>query len=117
MVGLNREGNKEVLVMWLGKNESSSFWMDVLTDLKARGVEGILITATDNLNGFTQTIRSVLSKAHTQICIVHQIRNACKYVWFGGTEKSFSADIEQIYTSPTKQAAEATLGDFAEKWE
>ncbi|WP_185114146.1 MULTISPECIES: transposase, partial [unclassified Chryseobacterium] len=56
-VGLNREGKKEVLGMWLGKNESSSFWMGVLTDLKARGVEDILITATDNLNGFTGTIR------------------------------------------------------------
>lgn len=58
-VGLNRDGKKEVLGMWLGKNESSSFWMNVLTDLKARGVEDILITATDNLNGFTNTIRSV----------------------------------------------------------
>jgi putative transposase len=58
-VGLNREGKKEVLGMWLGKNESSSFWVSILTDLNARGVEDVLITATDNLNGFTQTIRSV----------------------------------------------------------
>lgn len=64
-VGLNREGRKEVLGMWLGKNESSSFWMSVLTDLKARGVEDILITATDNLNGFTQTIRSVFPESQT----------------------------------------------------
>ncbi|MFV8374744.1 IS256 family transposase, partial [Flavobacterium sp. GSP11] len=76
-VGLNREGKKEVLGMWLGKNESSSFWMSVLTDLKARGVQDILITATDNLNGFTQTIRSVFPESQTQICVVHQIRNAC----------------------------------------
>ncbi len=75
-VGLNREGKKEVLGMWLGKNESSSFWMSVLTVLKARGVEDILITATDNLNGFTQTIRSVFLQSQTQICVVHQIRNA-----------------------------------------
>ncbi|MCB5979390.1 transposase, partial [Flavobacterium psychrophilum] len=66
----------EVLGMWLGKNESSSFWMSVLTDLKARGVEDILITATDNLNGFTQTIRAVFPESQTQICVVHQIRNA-----------------------------------------
>lgn len=72
-VGLNREGRKEVLGMWLGKNESSSFWMSVLTDLKARGVEDILITATDNLNGFTATIRSVFPQSQTQICVVHQI--------------------------------------------
>ncbi|MCB6227162.1 transposase, partial [Flavobacterium psychrophilum] len=68
----------EVLGMWLGKNESSSFWMSVLTDLKARGVEDILITATDNLNGFTQTIRAVFPESQTQICVVHQIRNACR---------------------------------------
>ena len=66
--------------MWLGKNESSSFGMSVLTDLKARGVEDILITATDNLNGFTQTVRSVFPESPTQICVVHPIRNACKYV-------------------------------------
>lgn len=62
--------------MWLGKNESSSFWMSVLTNLKARGVEDILITATDNFNGFTGTIRSVFPESQTQICVVHQIRNA-----------------------------------------
>ncbi|WP_110368542.1 IS256 family transposase, partial [Chryseobacterium sp. CBTAP 102] len=115
-VGLNRDGRKEVLGMWLGKNESSAFWMGVLTDLKARGVEDILITATDNLNGFTQTIRSVFPESQTQICVVHQIRNACKYVVWKD-RKEFSADMKHIYTAPTKQAAEAALGDFAAKWE
>lgn len=105
-VGLNREGRKEVLGRWLGKNESSSFWMSVLTDLKARGVEDILITATDNLNGFTQT----------QICVVHQIRNACKYVVWKD-RKTFTADMKYIYTAPNKHAAEAALQDFTEKWE
>ena len=115
-VGLNRDGRKEVLGMWLGKNESSAFWMGVLTDLKARGVEDILITATDNLNGFTQTIRSVFPESQTQICVVHQIRNACKYVVWKD-RKEFSADMKYIYTAPTKQAAEIALNDFAEKWE
>ncbi|BAV95119.1 transposase [Ichthyobacterium seriolicida] len=69
-VGLSRNGKKEVLGLWLGKNESSAFWMRVLTDLKARGVEDILITATDNLNGFTQTIKNVFPKSTTQICVV-----------------------------------------------
>jgi len=69
-VGLNREGYKEVLGMWLGKNESASFWMGILTDLKARGVEDMLITATDNLNGFTNTIRTVFPESSTQICVV-----------------------------------------------
>ncbi len=102
--------------MWLGKNESSSFWMGVLTDLKARGVEDILITATDNLNGFTGAIGSVFAESQTQIGVVHQIRNACKYVVWKD-RKEFSADMKHIYTAPTKQAAEAALGDFAEKWQ
>ena len=115
-VGLNREGKKEVLGMWLGKNESSSFWMGVLTDLKARGVEDILITATDNLNGFTNTIRSVFPASQTQICVVHQIRNACKYVVWKD-RKAFTTDMKHIYTAPNKQAAEQALNDFAQKWE
>jgi transposase-like protein len=81
-VGLNNKGYKEVLGMWIGKTESSSFWMSVLTDLKSRGVEDILITVTDNLNGFTETIKTVFPKSTTQICVVHQIRNSCKYAIF-----------------------------------
>jgi len=77
-IGLNIEGRKEVLGMWLGKNESASFWLTVLTDLKVRGVKDILITATDNLKGFTDAIRSVFPQATKQICVVHQIRNSCK---------------------------------------
>ncbi|MCZ2483217.1 IS256 family transposase [Aquirufa aurantiipilula] len=114
-IGLNREGRKEVLGMWLGKSESSSFWMGVLTDLKARGVEDILITATDNLNGFTQTIRAVFPESQTQICVVHQIRNACRYVVWKD-KKEFTRDMKQIYDAPTKQAAEAALKDYGAKW-
>jgi transposase-like protein len=114
-IGLNREGRKEVLGMWLGKNESSSFWMGVMTDLKARGVEDILITATDNLNGFTQTIRAVFPESQTQICVVHQIRNACRYVVWKD-KKEFSRDMKNIYDAPTKQAAEAALKDYGAKW-
>lgn len=114
-VGLNRDGRKEVLGMWLGKNESSSFWLGVLTDLKARGVEDILITATDNLNGFTQTIRNVFPESQTQICVVHQIRNSGRYVVWKD-KKEFSRDMKQIYDAPTKQAARASLEDFANKW-
>lgn len=114
-VGLNRDGKKEVLGMWLGKNESSSFWLGVLTDLKARGVEDILITATDNLNGFTQTIKNVFPESQTQICVVHQIRNSARYVVWKD-KKVFSKDMKQIYDAPTKQAAKAALEDFANKW-
>ena len=115
-VGLRRDGKKEVLGLWLGKNESASFWMSVLTDMKARGVQDLLITATDNLNGFTQTIKSVFPESTTQICVVHQIRNACKYVVWKD-KKEFTKDMKEIYNAPTKEAAKAALNDFATKWE
>lgn len=114
-VGLNKEGKKEILGMWLGKNESASFWLGVLTDLKARGVEDILITATDNLNGFTQTIKQVFPQSQTQICVVHQIRNSARYVVWKD-KKAFTKDMKLIYDAPTKQAARAALEDFATKW-
>lgn len=114
-VGLRRDGKKEVLGLWLGKNESAAFWMSVLTDLKARGVEDILITATDNLNGFTDTIKNVFPESKTQICVVHQIRNACRYVVWKD-KKDFTADMKHIYNAPNEKAAKAALEDFAEKW-
>ena len=115
-VGLRKDGKKEVLGLWLGKNESAAFWMNVLTDIKARGVNDILITATDNLNGFTDTITSVFPESRTQICVIHQIRNACRYVVWKD-KKEFTIDMKKIYTAPTKQAAEAALNDFAVKWQ
>ncbi|MDM8161180.1 IS256 family transposase [Labilibaculum sp. K2S] len=114
-VGLRRDGLKEVLGLWLGKNESSAYWLSVLTDMKARGLEDILITATDNLNGFTDTIRNVFPLATTQICVVHQIRNTCRYVVWKD-KKEFTIDLKLIYGAPTKNAAEAALEDFANKW-
>jgi putative transposase len=114
-VGLKKDGKKEVLGLWLGKNESSSFWMSVLTDIRARGVHDILITATDNLNGFTETITSVFPNSKTQICVVHQIRNSQRYVVWSD-KKEFAKDMKSIYTAPTKQAAKAALSDFASKW-
>ncbi len=114
-VGLNRNGLKEVLGMWVGKSESSAFWMGVLTDLKARGVQDILITCTDNLNGFTDTIRSVFPDSATQICVVHQIRNSCKYVVFKD-KKEFTSDMKNIYNAPNKEVAAAELDKFEQKW-
>lgn len=114
-VGLNRNGLKEVLGMWIGKSESSAFWMGVLTDLKARGIQDILITCTDNLNGFTDTIRSVFPDSATQICVVHQIRNSCKYVVFKD-KKEFTADMKNIYNAPNKEVAAAELDKFEQKW-
>jgi transposase-like protein len=115
-VGLRRDGKKEVLGLWLGKNESAAFWMSVLTDMKARGVEDILITATDNLNGFTNTIKNVFPNSTTQICVVHQIRNESRYVVWKD-KKAFTADMKHIYDAPTKEAAKAALEDFSEKWD
>lgn len=115
-VGLRRDGKKEVLGLWLGKNESAAFWMGVLTDMKARGVEDLLVTATDNLNGFTDTIGTVFPESRAQVCIVHQIRNACRYVVWKD-KKAFTKDMKNIYNAPTKQAAEAALNDFAKTWE
>lgn len=114
-VGLKRDGKKEVLGLWLGKNESAAFWMTVLTDLRARGVEDILITATDNLNGFTDTIKSVFPQSATQICVVHQIRNACKYVVWKD-RKEFAKDMKDIYGAPNRDAALYALETLDKKW-
>ena len=114
-IGLNIEGRKEVLGMWLGKNESASFWLTVLTDLKVRGVKDILITATDNLKGFTDAIRSVFPQATKQICVVHQIRNSCKYVGWK-ERKPFSADMKEIYNAPNREAAALKLDELESKW-
>lgn len=114
-VGLRQDGLKEVLGLWLGKNESSAFWMSVLTDIKARGVSDILITATDNLNGFTDTIKAIFPNSTTQICVVHQIRNASKYVVWKD-KKEFAKDMKEIYNAPTKQAAKLALELFSQKW-
>lgn len=114
-VGLRQDGFKEVLGMWLGKNESAAYWMTVLTDMKARGMEDILITATDNLNGFTQTIRTVFPQSATQVCVVHQIRNSCRYVVWKD-KREFSHDMKDIYAAPTRQAAEAGLQALEAKW-
>ena len=115
-VGLRNDGKKEVLGMWLGKNESSTFWMSVLTDLKTRGVKDILITVTDNLNGFTDTITHVFPESTKQICVVHQIRNSARYVVWKD-KKEFTRDMRHIYTAPNVEAARASLEDFKLKWD
>jgi putative transposase len=114
-VGLNSEGHKEVLGMWLGENESASFWMSVLTDLKARGVEDILITSTDNLKGFTEAITSIFSQSITQICVVHQIRSASRFVVWKD-KKEFAADLKPIYTAANRDLAWAALDALEVKW-
>lgn len=118
-VGLKNDGKKEVLGMWLGGSEAASFWMGVLTDLKTRGVEDILITVTDNLKGFTKTISSVFPHAATQICgalrLFHQIRNASKYVVWKD-RKGFAKSMKPIYEAPNREAARAALQDMNKQW-
>jgi len=114
-VGLREDGLKDVLGMWVGNNESASFWMSVLTDLKKRGVNDILITVTDNLNGFTETINNIFPKSDTQICVIHQIRNSCKYVVWKD-KREFTKDMKYIYTANNREDAKAALEDFKKKW-
>ncbi len=114
-VGLRTDGRKEVLGMWLGKHETSAHLLSVLTDLKSRGLRDILITATDNLNGFTTTIRTVFPESSTQICVVHQIRNSMRYVVWKD-RKEFTRDMREIYGAPTREAAAVALSSFEQKW-
>lgn len=114
-VGLNAQGFKEVLGMWLGESESASFWISVLTDLRSRGVEDILITSTDNLKGFTEAITSVFAQSVTQICVVHQIRNAMRYVVWKD-KKQFVADLKTVHGAPNKELAIQALDQLDERW-
>ncbi|MFM2388324.1 MAG: hypothetical protein RL660_3081 [Bacteroidota bacterium] len=115
VIGLTNDGRKEVLGFWIGSNESASFWLAVLTELKARGVEDILIACTDNLKGFTQAINSVFPKTITQLCIVHQIRNSCKFVSWKDI-KEFTKDLRKIYTAINSEVALQELKKFKLKW-
>jgi transposase-like protein len=115
VVGLSQDGMKQVLGMWVAPTESASFWMNVLTDLKARGVEDILIASTDNLAGFTDAIVSVFPNTVTQLCVVHQVRNSLRYVVWK-EKKEFTTDMKQIYQAPTLESAEQALANFEKKW-
>lgn len=115
VIGLRNDGLKEILGMWINETESASFWLSVLTDLRARGVNDIMIACTDNLTGFTKAIAEIFPEAITQLCVVHQIRNSCKYVVWK-ERKEFSADLKQIYGAVNKEAARTALDAFTAKW-
>jgi len=101
--------------MWISETESASFWMNVLTDLKARGVEDILLACTDNLAGIRQAINAVFPEAVTQLCVVHQIRNSTRYVVWK-ERKQFMADLKLVYGAINKEAASDALQEFEKKW-
>ena len=116
VIGLKPDGIKEVLGFWIEKTESAAFWMSVLTDLKARGVEDILIACTDNLKGFTQAIKAVFPQAVTQLCIVHQIRNSCKFVVYKDRQV-FCQDLKKVYTAINTVVALEEFEKFKLKWQ
>jgi transposase-like protein len=115
MIGLKQTGRKEVLGMWISETESASFWLNVLTDIKSRGVKDILIASTDNLAGIRQAIKSAFPNTITQLCIVHQIRNSCKYVVWKD-RKQFVTDLKLVYGAINRDMAYEALDDFAKKW-
>ena len=115
VIGLRPNGIKEVLGFWIEKNESAAFWMGVLAELKARGVEDVLIACTDNLKGFTQAIRAVFPEAVTQLCIVHQIRNSCRFV-VHKDRAGFCQDLRKVYTAINEKVALEEFDRFSTKW-
>lgn len=115
VLGINKEGRKEILGMYISESEGANFWLQVLTDLNNRGVKDILIACTDNLTGFTEAIHSIYPKADIQLCVVHQIRNSLKYV-ASKEQKVFMKDLKLVYQADTKDQAETALLELEEKW-
>jgi len=115
VIGIDLDGSKDVLGMWIGENESAKFWLTVLNDLKNRGVQDILITCVDNLTGFTQAISACYPKTEIQKCIIHQIRNSTRFVSYKDLKK-VTADLKPIYKATTEEAALLELDRFEEVW-
>jgi putative transposase len=115
-LGINIDGLKEVLGMWIAKTEGAKFWLGVLTDLKNRGLQDIFIATVDGLKGFPDAIETVYPQTKVQLCIVHMIRNSLKYVSWK-QRKEMAADLKTIYRADTVELAEENLGLFAQKWD
>jgi len=115
-LGVNMDGRKELLGLWLSENEGAKFWLNVLTELQNRGVKDILIACVDGLKGFPDAINTAFPETQVQLCIVHMVRNSVKYVpW--KDYKPVTADLKQIYQSATEEEALQALDQFAEKWD
>src|SRR5271154_5781236 len=115
ILGINTEGRKDLLGMYVSESEGANFWLSVLSDLRTRGVEDILIVCIDNLKGFAEAIQSTFPKAEVQSCIVHQIRNSLKYI-ASKDQKPFLVDLKEVYRSTTKELAEQQLDVLDQKW-
>ena len=114
-IGTNLEGMKDVLGIWIGENESSKFWLKVITELKNRGVEDILIASIDGLVGFSDAIKAVFPDTEIQRCIIHQIRTSTKYLSYKH-RKEFCKDLKSVYQATTEEQALVALDDLDEKW-
>ena len=114
ILGVNKEGRKDILGMYLSENEGAHFWLSVLNDLRARGMEDILIASIDGLKEFPEAIAQVFPKAEIQLCVVHQIRNSLKYV-ISKDQKAFMVDLKLVYKATSKDLAEHYLLKLGEK--
>lgn len=115
ILGLNIEGKKELLGLYLSDQEGAHHWLSVLTDLNNRGVKDILIACIDGLKGFPEAIETIFPRTEIQHCIVHQIRNSVKYV-ASKNQRAFIADLKYVYKAATLNAAELALNDLEDKW-
>ena len=114
-IGLDLDGRKDVLGMWVGENESAKFWATVLNGLRNRGVEDIFIACTDNLTGFDTAIHAVFPETEIQNCMIHQLRNSSKYVSYKDL-KALMSDLKAVYAAVDEQAALDALETFAQNW-
>jgi transposase-like protein len=115
IIGVNLEGKKDLLGLYVSESEGANFWLQVLTDLNNRGLQDILIASIDNLKGFAEAIKSIFPKCEIQTCIVHQIRNSIRYV-ATKDQKEFMKDLKLVYKADTKELAEENLVSLSEKW-
>jgi len=115
-LGVNTNGHKELLGLWISQNEGAKFWLSVLTELKNREVEEICIACVDGLTGFPDAIATVYPKAKVQLCIIHMLRNSMRYVSWKD-RKALCADLKKVYTAKTLQEAEMALDNFAKRWD
>jgi len=115
VLGVNLEGKKDILGIYVQESEGANFWLNVLTDLKNRGVKDILIACVDGLKGFPEAINSAFPNTEIQLCVIHQIRNSLKYV-ASKNQKEFMADLKEVYKATTKEYAEEKLLELDEKW-
>ena len=115
ILGVNIEGRKEVLGLYISENEGANFWLQVLTDLSNRGVNDILIACVDGLKGFPEAIETIFPETEVQLCVVHQIRNSLKYVG-SKNQKEFMADLKRVYKAVNKELAESELDVLENKW-